>query len=41
VTERIISADSHLELKPEKILGHLPRQHHEAYQGALMAQQPT
>jgi hypothetical protein len=23
VTERIISADSHLELKPEKILGHL------------------
>ena len=38
MTERIISADSHLELKPEKILGHLPRQHHEAYQGALMAQ---
>src|SRR3982074_1904862 len=39
MTERIISADSHLELKPEKILGHLPRQHHEAYQGALMAMQ--
>ena len=38
MTERIISADSHLELKPEKILGHLPRQHHEAYLGALMAQ---
>ena len=37
MTERIISADSHLELKPEKILAHLPRQHHEAYQGALMA----
>ena len=35
MTERIISADSHLELKPEKILAHLPRQHHEAYQGAL------
>ena len=32
MTERIISADSHLELKPEKILAHLPRQHHEAYQ---------
>ena len=37
MTERIISADSHLELKPEKILAHLPRQHHEAYQGALTA----
>src|SRR2546429_9271967 len=37
MTERIISADSHLELKPEKILAHLPRQHHEAYQSALMA----
>ena len=37
MTERIISADSHLELKPEKILGHLPRQHHEAYQGAQAA----
>jgi len=37
MTERIISADSHHELKPEKILAHLPRQHHEAYQGALTA----
>ena len=40
-SERIISADSHLELKPEKILAHLPRQHHEAYQGALMADAPA
>jgi predicted TIM-barrel fold metal-dependent hydrolase len=37
VTERIISADSHLELKPEKILEHLPRQHHDAYLGAVAA----
>src|SRR3954451_6675411 len=37
MTERIISADSHVELQPEKILAHLPRQHHQPYRDALMA----
>jgi len=37
MTERIISADSHVEIPPERVLAHLPRQHHEAYQDSLMA----
>lgn len=35
--ERIISADSHVTLLDDAILGHLPRRHHDAYRDAKVA----
>src|SRR5438094_628503 len=37
MAERIISADSHVDISRERVLAHLPRQYHEAYQQSGMA----
>jgi predicted TIM-barrel fold metal-dependent hydrolase len=36
VPERIISSDSHVDIAHERVLAHLPRQYHEAYDEARM-----
>ena len=37
MTERIISADSHVDITTERVLAHLPRQFHDAYSESRMA----
>lgn len=36
-TERIISADSHVDIRDDAVLGYLPARHHEAYGAAKLA----